>query len=196
MIFCKEHFSLTQALFSTVRRHSECLVKLEGHRRIISEDVLKVLNSERLPREIGMKKLAVSSIFLLVLVACATTKGAPPQEFGGKPDVFCNVIQEPDPVLMGTWECRFVRTVGKSRPDDNHVKYRLLKQDDKYGLYFYRTWRDGKRKKAEWKNWTISGKEIVGEPRRFGVKIFVRGEDVYFTIRDLDKPAKMSRVVD
>ena len=27
-------------------------------------------------------------------------------------------------------------------------------------------------------------------------KIFVRGEDVYFTIRDLDKPAKMSRVVD
>jgi hypothetical protein len=171
-------------------------VALNGYRRIVPVDAPEVLNSERLRREIGMKKLAVPSILLLLLVACATTKGTPPQEFGGKPDVFSTVIKEPDPLLMGTWECRFVRTVGKSRPDDNHVKYRLLKRDDQYGLYFYRTWRDGKKKKAEWKNWTINGKEILGEPRRFGVKIFVRGEDVYFTIRDLDKPAKMSRVED
>jgi len=167
---------------------------LNGYRCIVSVDAPEVLNSERLKRKIAMKKLAVSSILLLLLVACATTKATPPQGFGGKPDVFCTVIQEPDPLLMGTWECRFVRTVGKSRPDDNHVKYRLLKQDDKYGLYFYRTWRDGTKKKAQWKNWTINGKEILGEPRRFGVKIFVRGEDVYFTIRDLDEPAKMSRV--
>jgi len=141
-----------------------------------------------------MKKLTILLIYLLIFVGCATTKGTPSQEFGVKPDVFCNVIQKPDPLLMGTWECRFLRTVGKSRPDDNYVKYRLIKQDDKYALYFNPIWRDGKKKKTEWKNWTINGKEILGEPRRFGVKIFVRGEDVYFTIRDLDKPAKMSRV--
>jgi hypothetical protein len=119
-----------------------------------------------------MKKLTIFLIFLLTLVGCATTKETPPQEFGGKPDVFCNVIQKPDPLLMGTWECRFERIVGKNRrrPDANHVKYRLIKQDDTYG------------------------KEILGEPRKFGVKIFVQGKDVYFTIRALDKPAKMSRV--
>ena len=143
-----------------------------------------------------MKKVTILLMYLLILVGCATTKGTPPQEFGGTPDVFSKVIQKPDPLLMGTWECRFLRTVGKSRPDNNYVKYRLIKQGDKYGLYFYRTWRDGRKKKAEWKNWTINGKEILGQPRTFGVKIFVQGEDVYFTIRALDKPAKMSRVVD
>ena len=143
-----------------------------------------------------MKRLTILLIYLLIFVGCATTKGTPPQEFGEKPDVFCKVIQKPDPLLMGTWECRFLRTVGKSRADDNYVKYRLIKQDDTYGLYFYRTWRDGRKKKAEWKNWTINGKEILGEPRQFGVKIFVQGKDVYFTIRALDKPAKMSRVND
>jgi hypothetical protein len=143
--------------------------------------------------EISMKRFTFLLIYLLIFVGCATTKGTPSQKFGGKPDVFCSVIQKPDPLLMGTWESRFLRTV-KSRDDDNYVKYRLIKRDDKYALYFYRTWRDGRKKKAEWKNWTINGKEILGEPRRFGVKIFVQGKDVYFTIRALDKPAKMSRV--
>jgi len=143
-----------------------------------------------------MKRLTILLIYLFIFVGCATTKETPPQKFGGKPDVFCNVIQKPDPLLLGTWEGRFLRTVGKSRADDNYVKYRLIKQDDTYGLYFYRTWRDGSKKKAEWKNWTINGKEILGEPRQFGVKIFVQGKDVYFTIRALDKPAKMSRVND
>jgi hypothetical protein len=97
--------------------------------------------------------------------------------------------------VWGETRC-FQRIVGKNRrrPDANHVKYRLIKQDDTYGLYFYRIWHRGKKKTAEWKNWTINGKEILGEPRKFGVKIFVQGKDVYFTIRALDKPAKMSRV--
>jgi hypothetical protein len=38
--------------------------------------------------EIPMKKLTIFLIFLLTLVGCATTKETPPQEFGGKPDVF------------------------------------------------------------------------------------------------------------
>jgi hypothetical protein len=60
-------------------------------------------------------------------------------------------------------------------------------------LYFYRTWKRGKKKKTEWKNWTINGQEILGEPQ-FGIKIFVQGEDVYFTIRGLEEPVRMSRV--
>jgi hypothetical protein len=143
-----------------------------------------------------MKKLTAFSVLLFILVACATTERRIPQEFGSKPDVFCKVIQQPDPLLLGTWECRFLRTVGKSHPDDNYVRYRLVKQNEGYALYFYRTWRDGRKKKSEWKNWTINGKEILGEPRQFRVRIFVEDKDVYFTIRALDKPAKMSRVDD
>ena len=121
-----------------------------------------------------MKRFTILLIYLFIFVGCASTKETPPQEFGGKPDVFSSVIQKPDPLLMGTWECRFLRTVGKSRPDANYVKYRLIKQDDKYGLYFYRTWRDGRKKKAEWKNWTINGKEILENLANLGSRYSYR----------------------
>jgi len=112
-----------------------------------------------------------------------------------KPDAFCTVVQNPDPLLMGTWECYFARDKDKDIPDNNYVKYTLAKYEDKYGLHFFRTWKWGRKKVMEWKTWTINGKDISGEPQ-FGVRIFVQGEDVYFTIRGLDEPAKMTRVED
>ncbi len=142
-----------------------------------------------------MKKLTIFLLFFLIFVGCASTPTTPTEGLGGKPDVFCNVIQKPDPLLMGTWQVYFVRTIGRSHPDDNYVKYRLITYDDKYALYFYRTWRGGRKKKTEWKNWAINGQEISGEPQ-FGVRIFVQGSDVYFTIRGLGEPVKMSRVED
>ena len=142
-----------------------------------------------------MKKLTVFLLFFLTLIGCAGTRTTTSEKLGGKPDVFCEVIQKPDPLLMGTWEVRFLRTVGRSRPDDNYVKYRLARYYDKYGLYFYRIWRSGRKKKTEWKSWTINGQEILGEAQ-FGVRIFVQDSHVYFTIRDLEEPVKMTRVQD
>ncbi len=156
---------------------------------------IKLVESKKAKREIGMKKLTIFLIFLFYLVGCATEGSTPLGDFEAKPDVFCNLIQKPDPLLMGTWECSFSRYVGRSRPDENYVKYQLRKYDDKYGLYFYRTWRSGRKKKSEWKDWAVNGKEILGESR-FGVKIFVQDNGVYFTIRGLDEPVKMSRVAD
>jgi hypothetical protein len=140
-----------------------------------------------------MKGLTVFLIFLFTVVGCATKPETATRKFGEKPDVFCKLIQKPDPLLMGTWEGKFTRYVGRSRPDDNYVKYQLRKYGDKYGLYFYRTWKSGRKKKSEWKDWAINGKEILGEPR-FRVKIFVQDSHVYFTIRGLDEPGQMSRV--
>jgi len=137
-----------------------------------------------------MKRLPVYLIFLLTLVCCATKGKTPLPASEGKPDVFCNVIQEPHPLLIGTYECSFRRE--KVAPP-NFVKYRLLKYDDKYALYFHRTWRRGRKKIREWKNWDINGQEITAE---YEVKIFVQGGDVYFTIRGLKKPAKMTRIGD
>ncbi|UCG20777.1 MAG: hypothetical protein JSU80_13870 [Deltaproteobacteria bacterium] len=139
-----------------------------------------------------MKKLIISFIFVLTFLGCATKGTQPSQESGEKPDVFCNVIQRPDPLLMGTWECNFSRVRSDlTKLDKNYVKYRLIKYDDKYALYFDRTWRSGRKKIREWKNWDINGQEISGP---YGVRIFVAGSDVYFTIRGLDEPAKMTRI--
>jgi len=139
-----------------------------------------------------MKKLTIFLVFLFILGGCVTKASTPLDDSNLTPDVFCKVIQKPTPLLMGTWECSFSRYFGRSRSDENYVRYKLVKYDDKYALYFYRTWKSGKKKKTEWKNWTINGQEILGEPQ-FGVKIFVHGGDVYFTIRGLEEPVKMSR---
>ena len=143
-----------------------------------------------------MKKLTIVLVLLFTLVVgCATKGNTPSDDSELKPDVLCEVIQKPAPILLGTWECSFSRYVGKSRADENYVKYQLIKYEDRYALYFYRTWKGGRKKVGEWKNWTIKGQEILGEPQ-FGVRIFLQGEDVYFTIRQLEEPVKMSRVKD
>lgn len=141
-------------------------------------------------KEIQMKKLAIILIFLLTFVGCSVKGG---KSFSNleEPDVFCEVIQKPDPLLMGTWEGRYTRTMDIADMDKNFIKYRLIEHNGKYALYFYRTWHSGHKRVKEWKKWSINGREITGS---FGVKIFVQDNDVYFTIRDLKEPTKMSRV--
>jgi len=142
--------------------------------------------------ETAMKKLIIFLIFLLTFVGCST-KGAKSFSEIGEPDAFCEVVKKPDPLLMGTWEDRYTRDADISDLDINYIKYRLIEYKGKYALYFYRTWHSGQKKIKEWKKWTINGQEITGS---FGVKIFVQGSDVYYTIRGLKEPAKMSRVVE
>ena len=137
-----------------------------------------------------MKKLIVYLIFLLIFVGCSMKGKTPFDNPELKPDAFCNVIEKPDPLLMGTREGRFSREGNLANLDKNYVKYRLIKYDDTYGLYFYRSWHSGRKKIQEWKNWTIKGQEISGD---YGIRIFVQGSDVYFTMRGLEEPAKMSR---
>ncbi len=138
-----------------------------------------------------MKKLIVCLIFLLTFVGCSLKGRTPFDNPELKPDAFCDVIQKPDPLLMGTREGRFTRAADIAELDKNYIKYKLLQYDDKYALYFYRTWHSGQKKARGWKKWTINGQEIAG---KYGVRIFVQGSDVYFTIRGLKEPIKMSRV--
>jgi len=141
-----------------------------------------------------MKRLSIALILLLTFVGCST-KGAKSFSEIGEPDAFCEVVQKPDPLLMGTWEGRYTRAADVAKMDKNYTKYRLIEYDGKYALYFYRTWQSGQKKVKQWKKWTINGQEISA-PGGYGVKIFVQGSDVYYTIRGLKEPAKMSRVVE
>ena len=139
-----------------------------------------------------MQRLSIGLILLLAFVGCST-KGAKSFAEIGEPDAFCKLIQKPDPLLMGTWEGRYTRDADVSDLDKNYIKYQLLEYKGKYALYFYRTWHSGQRKVKGWKKWSINGQEITGS---YGVKIFVQGGGVYYTIRGLKQPAQMSRVVE
>jgi len=138
-----------------------------------------------------MKKLIIYLVLLLTLIGCSMKGKTPFDNPELKPDAFCDVIQKPDPLLMGTREGRFTRAEDWADLDKNYIKYKLIKYDDKYALYFYRTWHSGKRKVREWKKWSINGKEITGD---FGVRIFVQGGNVLFTMRGVKEPAQMLRV--
>ena len=94
---------------------------------------------------------------------------------------------------MGRWKCNFQRYIDSGSPDSNYVEYRLAKYGDKYALYLNRTFRSGRKRAMGWRAWTINGNQILGEAK-YGVKIFVNGNDVYFTIRGLKEPAKMTRI--
>ena len=128
---------------------------------------------------------------MLAFVACSmngkTLFDNPELKF----DAFWNVIQKPDPLLAGIWEGRFTRAEDRANLDKNYIKYKLIKYDENYGLYFYRSWHSGKRKVKEWKKWSISGQEITSN---YGVRTFVRDGNVFFNMRDVKEPAKMSRI--
>ena len=138
-----------------------------------------------------MRKPVIFLMFVLTFIACSLKTNTPFDNPDLKPDAFCNVIEKPDPLLMGTREGRFSRAEDIIDLDKNYVKYKLAKYGDKYALYFYRSWQSGKKKVREWKEWTIKGREISGD---YGVMISVQGNEVYFTMRGVKEPAKMVRV--
>jgi hypothetical protein len=107
----------------------------------------------------------------------------------GKPDVFCHVLKEPDPMLMGSWKCTFERNLEEGGWETNPAEYRLLKYEDKYALYFYRVSRGGKKKFMGWRDWTIDGTQITSDS---GVRIYTEGGQVFFVWRE-GKPTKMTR---
>jgi hypothetical protein len=107
----------------------------------------------------------------------------------GKPDVFCHVLKDPDPMLMGSWKVTFERNLEEGGWETNPAEYRLIKYEDKYALYFYRVSRGGKKKFMGWRDWTIDGTQITSDS---GVRIYAEGGQVFFVWRE-GKPTKMTR---
>jgi hypothetical protein len=141
--------------------------------------------------EATMKRWRITSLAvaaLLCLTALATASDLNPA--AGKPDVFCRVLKEPDPLLLGRWKCTFVRELEEGGSETNPAEYRLVRHEGRYALYFFRTARDGRKTYKGWREWTIDGTQITSDS---GVRIFVDKGAVFFSWRD-GTPVKMTRV--
>jgi hypothetical protein len=141
--------------------------------------------------ETAMKRLVTTAMTVAILLGLAAS--SPASNLGGatgKPDAFCQVIKEPDPLLMGSWKCMFERRLEEGGYETNPAEYRLVKYEDKYALYFYRVSRGGKKQYMGWREWTINGIQITSDS---GVRIFVDKGEVFFAWQD-GKPVKMTRI--
>jgi hypothetical protein len=141
--------------------------------------------------ETAMKRPCIATLIVILFLSFVVDSSA--SNLGGasgKPDVFCKVIKEPDPALMGSWKCMFERKLEEGGWETDPVEYRLLKYEDKYALYFFRVSRGGKKKYIGWREWTINGTEILSDT---GVKIFTQNGEVFFVWQD-GKPTKMTRI--
>lgn len=137
-----------------------------------------------------MKEVIIWALITAVLVGVPGYSSASfVTELKEKPDVFCRVIKEPDPILMGSWKCTFERNLEEGGWETNPAEYRLMKYEDKYALYFYRVSRGGKKKYMGWREWTINGTQITSDS---GVRIYTENGQVFFVWQD-GKPTKMTR---
>jgi hypothetical protein len=144
--------------------------------------------------EVAMKKVLMFVMLMFAFVtfafAAPETKGISAQDVTGKPDVFCKVTKEPDPLLMGGWKCVHHRYNMKiHKYVDEQVEYWLVKSGDRYALYLFRIKPEEKTYKG-WRECTINGSTISA---RTGIKFFTQNGEVFYTWEG-DKPTKMTRI--
>lgn len=143
-----------------------------------------------------MKKVVifVALMFSLAAVASAVSEmtGIRAQDVSGKPDVYCKVTKEPNPLLLGGWKCIHHKYDQKLHQYvDEQVEYWLVKSGDRYGFYFYRV-KPGEKTYKGWRECIINGDTITSGA---GYKIFIQNGEVFYTWgTGGDKPTKMNRI--
>jgi hypothetical protein len=139
------------------------------------------------------KPLCSLLVLLSINIGCATNlpSGITPSDIATQPTVFCKVLSEPDPLLLGGWKCNVWGTNSRGIRYKNPLQYWLVKKDDKYAMYYYYTRYSGRDRFAGWRDWIINGEEIVNPSG--SIRFFVRNGEVYFSWKN-GKPIKMSRI--
>jgi hypothetical protein len=150
-----------------------------------------IFSSQAADEEMVMKKIGVKLLLVAVFIGLAGCASMSNQLAGaeGKPDVFCRILKEPDPLLMGSWKVTYESTLDTGGAASNTAEYRLIKVEDKYALYFYRVSLDRKKRYMGWREWTINGTDISSVT---GVRIFTRDGQVFLEWQG-EQPTKMYR---
>jgi hypothetical protein len=140
--------------------------------------------------EIQMKQLWIAVLLVAALLAWSPpVQAVKPNDPKATPTVFCTVLQEPDPALLGGWKGTAPLTLEDGSLDINPVKYWLYKFGDRYAIYFERNARGGRKRYQGWESWTISGKEIYSDK---GIRIYTENGEVFFRWKT-ERAAKLKR---
>ncbi len=139
-------------------------------------------------KRIGLTALLVLAVVAVVVWSPSVQAGKPDQNM--KPTVFCTVLKEPDPILLGGWKCIFRLQLDKGEVDTNPAEYWLIKIGDQYALYFDRIARNGKKRYMGWKDWSVNGKQITSGKE---IRIHTENGQVFFTWKD-EAPVKMTKI--
>lgn len=140
-----------------------------------------------------MKRVFLFTLCLLTLgtIGPVLAGEIKPSDMSGKPTEYCTLMKAPNPALLGHYSC--VHRKHNEKVDEyvmEPIEYWLVKQGDKYAIFFYRI-KDGKGKKyTGWRNWYIEGDRIHNG--QF-LKIFVKDGDVYYQWK-FNQPTKMTRI--
>ena len=114
-----------------------------------------------------MPRLFPFALVLLLLAGCAG-KGVSRPELAGKPTVYAEVLNKPNPLLLGC----FMRSRPSEFKRTNSYRYCLVEKGGQYAVYY--DWRDGKSGEDHtgWMPFTIDGDRLISgtEPSAFVVK--------------------------
>jgi hypothetical protein len=129
--------------------------------------------------------ICFSLIFQIV-----NAEGIKPEDVSQKPTEFCQVLKEPNPLLMGGWKCR-VKGQDSRGFYDNPVQYWLVKYEDKLAVYYYFTRFSGTDVHAGWRNWIVDGDKISSPEGN--IKFLVKDGNIFFSFKDKD-PIQMTKI--
>jgi hypothetical protein len=82
------------------------------------------------------------TVLFFAFSVCADSNTSPnitSETVSATPAVFCKVLNEPDPLLMGGWQTSTIGSPLSKRFDDGKILkgYWLVKNGNQYALYFY-----------------------------------------------------------
>jgi hypothetical protein len=101
------------------------------------------------------------------------------------PDVYCEIITGPDPILLGGWVTRV--------ENNNPVEFWLVKKEGQYAFYFFlrddATFKDTPH--SQWREMTIFGDQIYSPGKSF--HFYTEGGRVYYKYKG-GKPWEMKRI--
>jgi hypothetical protein len=168
------------------------MVRKDGEKILSILDQEEGVGSIRESRgEADMKRWSITALAVAAMLGPAAWSTASNlSKAQGIPNVFCQVLKKPDPLLMGSWKCTFERELEEGGRETNPAEYRLVEYEGKYALYFYRTSRGDRKRYMGWREWTINGTQITSDS---GVKIFVEKGEVFFSWQN-GTPVKMTRI--
>jgi hypothetical protein len=85
-------------------------------------------------------EIIILTVLIFAFSGCATSNTSPnitTATISETPTVFCTVLNEPNPMLMGGWQTRSIQAPTYGGILNDPVEYWLVKNGDKYALYFY-----------------------------------------------------------